>query len=176
MFKSSIESDQTNLFGRSPEKTGVSGESSSIFHSASLDDFDIDLSESEKSKNISEVSNLTKDFAEVDNFLKMLIDVSKSENSISITTIHKAEDLWNSLLEEFDYSIDVKPLVSANEDGEILFSFNLVTKYLSIRICDDLKFEIFKKNFSTNSKIFEVYYFTEEVVKSKIVRGFFIHQ
>lgn len=176
IFNSSYENDLIDLFGHSPKKTNLAGESYSITYSANLMGFDIDFSESETFKNISEVKILTKDFIEVDNFFKKLIDVSKSENSISITTINKAEDLWNSLLEEYDYSIDIKPLISANDDGEVLFSFNLPSKYLGIRICDNLKFEVFYKNYNTNSKILSEYYFTEEVIKSKTVCNFFIHQ
>lgn len=117
--------------------------------------------------NLDEVKKIDKSLEELKNF-------SKNEGSPALVTVHLSEDVWMTLINEFGLDIPM-PLVSANVEGEVLFSFNTPNKYLGIRAFENLTIEIFYKDFENNLRNFEENLNVEDIIKSDQVRDFFIH-
>jgi len=108
---------------------------------------------------------------EIQAFLNNLKEKSKVEDDLPITTVQKAEDIWIMILQEFGISENM-PVISNNEEGEILFSFFKNQEYLGIRILDD-SIEVFYDTLGTNPGQLVETYFVDDVIVLDIVKDFF---
>lgn len=108
---------------------------------------------------------------EIQAFLNNLREISKTEDDLSITTVQKAEDIWILILQEFGLSENM-PVISNNEEGEILFSFFKNQEYLGIRILDD-SIEVFYDTFGSDPGQLVETYFVDDVIVLDIVKDFF---
>lgn len=104
--------------------------------------------------------------------LSSYIENLRSEK-LSLIKIGKAEDIWFSIIREFGISENL-PVISNNDEGEILFSFFKEQEYLGIRILDNY-LEVFHDAFGSNPGQVYKKFFVEDVIELDIVQNFFSH-
>lgn len=115
-------------------------------------------------------SELLEDLDNIDNFFVELKNDSISIGSPAYTLIGKAEDLW-STYQDFYGLTKPMPIVSSNENGDILFSFNKEDEYLGIRLLEE-GIEIYYEDFNSNERELINLFLVEEILDNSTIQKF----